>query len=307
MPSRAIDTAPPKPEVGEDDDLPKLLQQRLAAQQVTRSAHGDNRILSTMPDTFKAEDDPRMADYNKAEALFNTLDPRTQRSVKGQLINMKKQIDTDTRAKNKQARDDFLRDQKQQAMNLDEKYVNTLQTPTFNDQINGGLSNQAKIYDDVIAKGAPKDVQEMTANRKASPLDTMPNTEQKYVVRNLMELNRKLDADNAAQVLDLIGSPPPVGKPARNGLSGRAGANYNHDSVDPLGNHMVRVPGFGLIRIAPEMLDTIDKRRRQGYENRKKYLADLATQREEEGKPGWVARQAAPALDWLSQKANELR
>lgn len=301
---QAIDTTGQQTqEFDHDADLPKQTSAETKAWQVQRSPIGDQRILpSQPPETYKNQDDPRWPDYQRAFEIYNKKDTRTQTKLRPQLNKLYGEIDADTKLKNRQEHDTFMKDQREQLRKLDADYYKTLQTPNLNGLIDTGLSTTAKSFDDVIQNGTPQQKQEAELKRRMSPLDTMSNSEQKYVIRNILALNKKLDADQAAQVLTLIGSPVMPGQKGVNGFTGRAGTKYAPDSTDLLGNRQIRVPGFGLIRITPEFLETVNKRRVEGYNAGLKYKVDTEAARKKAKEPTAFDKAVAPYIDWISKK-----
>lgn len=302
-PPTAIQTTPPAGDFTDHDvDLPRKTQMENEAWQITRSHRGGKGIVDKPPPEITTQEHPEWENYKRAVEIFNGYDEKTKKAKRPQLDHMLNKIDADTRAANKKALAQHTAEQKQALLKVDEERVAALKVPELNSLIDDGLSKVASVYDDVIKKGAPQDAQAMAMKREMSPLNTMTNLQQKYVIRNIMGLNRDLDADQAAQLLVVMGQPPEHGKPGVNGLKGRAATNYKPDSIDAIGNRQVVVPSFGTIRIAPEMLELIEKAHRKGYDNGLKYKSDLASKRTEAAKPDWFTRNVTqPVTDAASR------
>lgn len=304
-PPTAIQTAPQMGTEFEDHDvdLPRKTEMETQAWKNTRSHRGGRDIVNDAPEPVKIEDNALWPDYQRALQIFNTWDAKTQKAKRGQLDTMYRRMENETNRVNKQAQSSFTAKHKEALQKADEERVNQLKIPELNGLIDDGLLKQADPYDKVIKSGSTQDAEQAALRRKMSPLDSMTNTEQKYVIRQIMGLNRDLDADQASQVLVLIGSSPEYGKPGINGLKGRAATNYKADSSDAIGNRQITVPTFGTVRISPEMLNLVEKRRLQGYDAGLKFKQEAAAKRAEAAKPDWFTRNVTqPATDYLSRQ-----
>lgn len=287
----AIQTTPQaqaQPDFLDDEDEPMVTAQREAAQGQVASHLGNFRDLIKAP-TKSIEEHPRFAEYQEAAELFKQMDPKTQRSKRGQLQTMYSRLKSEIDAENKRASSAYTAEQRKALSQADAQGASVTQIPDVDAQIN--FEDIEKQYQTELAKGSPKERQAVERLRVTTPLATAPKPQLLMWARQVQAMNKQLNLSmpDAFQVVLQMGTPPPRGDRGYNGARGRFAANYKHYRTDVLGNPVVETE-IGRLRIPTDTLTQIEQARIKGYNEGLLYDKKLQDQRAEEAKPGFVTR-----------------